>query len=91
MDGGLVNRRLAQGFDGDPARHPLALGRQPAVPGVAIDVLERNAQGAPTRVRFRFDRALGASTVLAWQGRSPAAWTPPAPGRTAVLARVSAM
>lgn len=22
MDGGLVNRRLAQGFDGDPARHP---------------------------------------------------------------------
>jgi len=77
----------------DVERFPMRAGEALRLRHVAIEVLDVDPAGAPTCVRFTFDRALddSALTTFAWLGRAPAPWTPPPIGRSATLPRVSAM
>ena len=59
------------------------LGETRSAEGMRATVVEVSADGLPKRVRFQFEDGLeSASRVwLAWDGRRPVRWTPPAPGK----------
>jgi phage baseplate assembly protein gpV len=56
-----------------------------------ITVLENDADGLPSRVRFRFASELESPTRLwlVWEGRAPVAWRPPALGEQVELPALS--
>jgi hypothetical protein len=60
-------------------RAPLRTGDQIALTHLTVEVREVNAEGAPTRVRFTFDRSLDDPklTFRRWAGPEIALWSPP--------------
>jgi hypothetical protein len=66
-------------------------GSERSVSGMHITVLENDADGLPSRVRFRFTSELESPTRLwlVWEGRAPVAWRPPALGEQVELPALS--
>jgi hypothetical protein len=75
----------------DLQRAPFRAGDQIALTHLTVDVREVNAEGAPTRVRFTFDRSLDDPnlTFQRWAGREIARWCPPPIGGRVQLAAAS--
>jgi hypothetical protein len=66
----------------DLRRAPFRAGDQIALKHLSVEVREVNAEGAPTRVRFTFDRSLDDPTLTlrCWAGPEIALWSPPPVG-----------
>jgi hypothetical protein len=86
--------RAARGWGSQPIER--VFGSEAALPRVgttlqvgalSIQPLESDAAGRPTRVQFRFASALEAPERLwlAWNGRKPQPWRPPALGERVTL------
>lgn len=63
-------------------RAPLRVGETIALHHLTVEVREVNAEGAPTRVRFTFDRSLDDPNLAfrSWSGREVLQWHPPPVG-----------
>jgi hypothetical protein len=63
-------------------RAPLRPGDQIALKHLTVEVREVDAEGAPTRVRFTFDRSLDDPnlTFRCWAGKDVVFWSPPPVG-----------
>jgi hypothetical protein len=63
-------------------RAPLRPGDQIALKHLTVEVREVDAEGAPTRVRFTFDRSLDDPnlTFRCWAGKEVVFWSPPPVG-----------
>jgi hypothetical protein len=61
------------------AQAPFRSGDQTALEHLTVEVREVDAKGAPTRVRFMFDRSLDDPnlTFRYWAGPELALWSPP--------------
>jgi hypothetical protein len=74
----------------DPRHAPFAVGQTLSLRDVQVSVRAVNADGAPTRVQFRFQHALDSARLrlLIWRDKAPVPWTPPAIGEVAMLQAV---
>jgi hypothetical protein len=77
----------------DPARKPFRAGDTLELPRMRVTVLQVNAQGAPTRVRFalNFDPAQSDTLWLAWLESGPVPYQLPALGETVELPGIGAL
>ncbi len=73
----------------DLKRAPFHSGDRIALTHLTVEVREVNAEGAPTRVRFMFDRSLDdpSLTFRSWAGPEVTRWNPPPTGRRVQLTR----
>lgn len=74
------------------ARHPLRAGDRFDLNALDVEVREVNDVGAPTRVRFTFDRSADdpALAFHAWRGPTIVRWTPPPIGARVEVAAAPA-
>jgi hypothetical protein len=72
----------------DPARSPFHAGDRVQLPRMRVTVVEVNAGGAPTLVRFEFPEALEKleADFWVWDGKGPKRWGLPAVGDGVSLA-----
>ena len=73
----------------DPIADPFEVGEQVVREGMVIEILAISGDGAPTRVRVRFDRPLDRLTWYTWEGRVPRAFGLPVIGESVVSAAQS--
>jgi len=74
----------------DPERYPFVRGQSLTWQAAHATILDLNARGAPTRVRFDFESSLDSGQLgwLSWGRAGLSVWKPPRIGELVVLAAV---
>jgi len=94
IDSNTLEARVPQGYGRYPVERVFCAERDLPIQGTTrelldlrVSVVETNARGLATRVRFRFADKLESSDRLwlSWHGTRPAAWAPPPVGETVDL------